>query len=103
MTRNSEIGVLQSNMLTVTRPANDTLGNRLTQAVAQSPERPALSQFAYDPLGRRLSKTVNGTATSFLYDGEQILTDTNAQGTPTTQYVWGPGLDELRDIVKCCG
>lgn len=37
------------------------------------------ASFQYDALGRRVGKTINGTATSFLHDGWQIVRET--QGT----------------------
>lgn len=47
----------------------------------------------YDALGRRESKTISKTSTSFLYDGlnlEQELKRT----TPTVNYLTGAGIDE---------
>ena len=49
--------------------------------------------FVYDALGRRESKTINGTSTNFLYDGmnlEQELSGT----TPTVNYLTGENIDE---------
>ena len=48
----------------------------------------------YDPFGRRLSKTVDGVATYFLYDGEQVIAETDGNGALTASYVFGPGIDE---------
>jgi len=50
--------------------------------------------FVYDALGRRESKTINGTSINFLYDGlnlEQELSGT----TPTVNYLTGAGIDEV--------
>jgi RHS repeat-associated protein len=48
--------------------------------------------YAYDPFGRRTSKTKNGTETSYLYQGENPLTETT--GGSTTELLNGVGLDE---------
>ncbi|MBI1728963.1 MAG: RHS repeat-associated core domain-containing protein [Candidatus Rokubacteria bacterium] len=51
------------------------------------------ASFSYDPLGRRLSKTINGTATSFLYDGRNPLQEQQG-GSPVANLLTGPGIDE---------
>ncbi len=48
--------------------------------------------FAYDPFGRRTSKTLNGTETSYLDDGENIASETTSGSTALL--LNGPGLDE---------
>jgi len=62
--------------------------NRLLSASANT------SSYTYDPFGRRLSKTVGGTTTRFLYDGEQLIAETDSSGALTAKYVFGAGLDE---------
>jgi len=49
--------------------------------------------FVYDPFGRRASKTINGTATQFLYDGLNPVQELQA-GTPTADMLTGLGIDE---------
>ena len=44
--------------------------NRLV-GISGSPNGPA--SFAYDPFGRRVSKTVGGTTTQFQYDGHEVV------------------------------
>ena len=54
----------------------------------------AVASFQYDALGRRIAKTVAGTATGFLYDGinpVQELTGT----TPKANLLTGLGVDEI--------
>jgi len=51
-----------------------------------------VATFGYDPLGRRVTKTVAGVQTRFVYDGEDVLREQNPSGTTT--YVHGPGRDE---------
>ena len=48
--------------------------------------------FAYDPFGRRAGKTANGTLTSYLYDGENPVSETT--GASTAHLLNGLGLNE---------
>jgi RHS repeat-associated protein len=47
--------------------------------------------FQYGPDGLRLNKSVNGALTTYLLDGDQVVTDT-INGTPY-QTLYGPGTD----------
>jgi len=49
--------------------------------------------YEYDPLGRRTRKTVDGTATSFLYSGLNLLAEYDASGTLVRRYLYEPGFD----------
>ena len=46
----------------------------------------------YDYMGRRISKSVDGVETEFLYDGWNLVQETT--GTNVTQYVWGLDLSQ---------
>ena len=46
--------------------------------------------FAYDYLGRRISKVVDGTTNTFIYDGWNLISETHASITPIRQ--------SLRDV-----
>jgi RHS repeat-associated protein len=49
--------------------------------------------FTYDALGRRLTKTVNGVTTKFIYSGNQVIEEiTNGV---TKRYLVGLGLDDV--------
>ncbi|WP_308142812.1 RHS repeat-associated core domain-containing protein [Burkholderia pseudomallei] len=48
--------------------------------------------FAYDALGRRIGKTVQGVATQFLYDGNNVVQE--AQGSTINPILVGLGIDE---------
>ncbi len=52
--------------------------------------------YAYDALGRRLSKTVNGVTTSWASYGNREIAEYQGTGTPVLQSrtVFGPGFDE---------
>lgn len=66
----------------------------LTQAINGSTS----VTFKYDPFGRRIEKSVNGTATTYLYDGEDIAA--SFTGGTTTHFVHGPGTDEHLALVN---
>jgi RHS repeat-associated protein len=57
----------------------------ITGAVAAS--------FVYGPFGRRMSKTINGASTSFLYDGLNPVQELQA-GAPSANMLTGLGIDE---------
>ncbi len=65
--------------------------NRLTSAQNVSHN----STYAYDGLGRRISKTVDGSTTYFVYDGDQIIEERNSAGTLLASYLYGEGIDEI--------
>src|SRR5579862_7315863 len=49
------------------------------------------TSFAYDALGRRVSRTAGGTTANFYYDGSEIL-DEKQGSTTTAVYTYGEGL-----------
>ena len=48
--------------------------------------------YGYDAGGRLASRTANGTATTFLYDGADIVLDHSSDGA-SVEYINGPGAD----------
>ncbi|OGP46558.1 MAG: hypothetical protein A2022_06910 [Deltaproteobacteria bacterium GWF2_42_12] len=50
--------------------------------------------YKYDPFGRRIQKTINGTTTKYLYDNEDILYEYDGNNNITKRYTHGPGIDE---------
>jgi len=52
------------------------------------------ASFAYDGMGRRLSKTVGGTTTKFLYDGANLVQEQDASNTATANLLTGLGVDQ---------
>ena len=52
------------------------------------------ASFAYDGLGRRLSKTVGATTTKFLYDGANVVQEQNSSNTATANLLTGLGIDQ---------
>jgi RHS repeat-associated protein len=57
------------------------------------------ASYTYDVLGRRESKTVNGTTTHYLSTGDQEIAEYSATGALQKRFVYGPGVDELVAIV----
>ena len=53
----------------------------------------ATASFNYDPLGRRMSKTINGSATQFLYDGNDIAAEIGGGAVGAT-YLRSLNIDE---------
>jgi RHS repeat-associated protein len=49
--------------------------------------------FAYDPFGRRASKTINSTNTQFLYDDQNPVQELQG-GSPSANLLTGLGIDE---------
>jgi RHS repeat-associated protein len=59
------------------------------------------ASFQYDAFGRRVSKTIGGTSTGFLYDGANAVQELSG-GTPTANMLAG-GIDEYFQRVDFSG
>lgn len=55
---------------------------------------PTRAEFAYDPFGRRVAKTVDGATTRYRYDGENVAQQSLPDGTTVT-YLTGPERDQV--------
>jgi RHS repeat-associated protein len=82
---------------TLTRTDTPTVSNytwdargRLTDASLSNGQN---IDYGYDALGRRNSRTVGSTTTSFLYDGDDVVLDLHAGGA-TVDYLNGPNIDD---------
>lgn len=61
------------------------------------------ASYSYDALGRRVSRTVNGVTTRFLYDGQDVVLDKGSDGS-SVDYLNGPGIDnKLRQSSTATG
>jgi RHS repeat-associated protein len=58
--------------------------------------------FAYDPFGRRASKTINSTSTQFLYDGQNPVQELQG-GTPSANILTGLRMDEYLNRTDSSG
>ncbi len=52
------------------------------------------ASFAYDPFGRRSTRTVGSTTTKYLYDGLNSVQELDGSLAPTANLITGLGLDE---------
>ena len=57
------------------------------------------STYVYDPLGRRVQKTVSGTVTSFVHDGDNEIAEYDTTGTLSRRFVPGPAIDDYIAMV----
>lgn len=86
--------------LTYTFDADGSVATRSDGATFTHDYRSRLTQFVkgatnasylYDAAGRRIKKTVNGTATWFLWDGASVLAEYSGAGTRTQRYAYLAG------------
>ena len=60
-------------------------------------------RYKYDPLGRRIEKTVDGDSRRYVYDNEDIISILDGSNTPTATFTHGPGIDEPLVMTKPAG
>jgi RHS repeat-associated protein len=69
--------------------------DRLVGITGYKPDcQPLTASFAYDPLGRRVEKTVNGVTAMYLYDGLDIIMEMDGNGVPAASYIRTLNIDE---------
>jgi RHS repeat-associated protein len=68
-------------------------GNRLTQAVVPGTNG-GTTTFKYDPFGRRIQKSGPLGTTNYLYDGFQLIEDTDQSGNVVARYTNGQAIDQ---------
>ena len=69
--------------------------NRLTGISGYDEDCEALTaSYKYDPLNRRIEKTVNTVTTKYLYDGWDIVQEMDENDVPTVYYIRTPNIDE---------
>ncbi|MCE9601742.1 MAG: RHS repeat-associated core domain-containing protein [Gemmatimonadetes bacterium] len=56
--------------------------------------------YGYDGLGRRVRKTVNGTATRYLVEGDRVLVELDNSWLPAAKYSYYPGVDRPHAMVR---
>jgi RHS repeat-associated protein len=66
--------------------------NRLMEVTDANDD--AVASYRYDFAGRRVSKTVGGVTTKYVYDGDQVIAEYNGSDTLLRKFVYGPGIDE---------
>ncbi len=60
------------------------------------------ASFQYDGLGRRMSKTINGNSTAYIYDGLNPLQELTG-GTPSANLITGLHIDEYFSRTDAAG
>lgn len=61
------------------------------------------ANYAFDVLGRRASKTINGVTTHYVSLGDQEIAEYNSAGVLQKRFVYGPGLDEPLAVIDAAG
>ena len=51
--------------------------------------------YAYDAMGRRISKSTSEGTTYYYYDGNNLIEERDAQGNTTATYVYANGIDQI--------
>jgi len=54
--------------------------------------------YSYDVLGRRIGRTAGTNSESYVYNGNQVVADLDANGTLLRTYAWGTGIDNLLSV-----
>ncbi|MCK4761805.1 MAG: RHS repeat-associated core domain-containing protein [Candidatus Aminicenantes bacterium] len=60
-----------------------------------------IATYKYDIYGRRIWKTVNGTATNFLWDSDNLAVEMNGNYQAVRRYVTGVGKDDFEGYFEC--
>lgn len=50
--------------------------------------------FKYDPFGRRIFKSSSSGTSIYVYDGDNLVEETNSSGTAVARYSQGLNIDE---------
>lgn len=72
--------------------SNTYVWNARHQLVQIQQGAAVVAQYRYDPMGRRVAKTIGGVTTNFLYDGASAVQET--QGSTVNPILNGLGVDE---------
>ena len=107
-TYNAANRVTQSGSATLTYDADGNLTNDGTNTYTWNARNQLTgisgavsASFQYDAFGRRVSKTVNGTTTEYLYDGMNVVQE-KAGGTPVADMLTG-GVDKVFSRTESAG
>jgi RHS repeat-associated protein len=64
--------------------------NAAERLISVNDETTELATYQYDPFGRRISKTINGDITYFIYTNEGLIAELDHRGQMTVAYGWVP-------------
>jgi RHS repeat-associated protein len=76
---------------TATRSDGATLTHDVRNRLIQFASGGTTATYLYDAEGRRIRKIVNGVATWYLWDGQQLLAEFDASGAVRQRYAYLPG------------
>ncbi len=76
-------------------PARNYDYDALNRLVRVRESGTTIATYAYDGLGRRISKTVAGETTRYVYDGDRVIEEQSDDGTMERQFVYGIGIDDV--------
>ncbi len=80
--------------------AEDRLREHRQTVVRQGRVVTALEvRYCYDPLGRRIEKSVNGVVTRYVHDGDDLLHEVDNLNRVIRTYVHGPGVDDPAAVI----
>jgi RHS repeat-associated protein len=95
---NNQLTKWNSNAIRPTYDANGSMvadgtytytWNARNQLIQLKQGNTVVGTFAYDAVGRRVSKTVSGSTTGFAYDGSNFVQEKNGSGTPIANLLTG--------------
>jgi RHS repeat-associated protein len=59
--------------------------------------------YAYDPLGKKISRAAGTVTTKYVYDGDQVIQEVNKSGGLLAKYIYGPGMDRALKMERGSG
>jgi RHS repeat-associated protein len=94
LTQKCEGGAITQTATSCTGASIATLTYDALNQLTQVNKNGQASQYAYDDAGRRIKKTVNGNATSYLYNGPDIQAEYRNWNQANASYTHGPNTDD---------
>ncbi len=58
------------------------------------------AQYTYDAFNRRIAKTINGTTTYFISDGDREVEERTVSGALSADYTYGDSIDEVLTMTR---
>jgi RHS repeat-associated protein len=68
------------------------------QLTSVSQSGTVVATFAYDGFGRRITKTSSAGTVQYVWDGDQLVLEADANGTTTQAYSYYPGIDRPHSV-----
>jgi len=71
----------------------------LLHQVQRKSDGALIASYGYDPLGRRVRKTVGASVTQYVYDGLRVAEERDGAGNLQRAWVYGDGLDDATHML----